>query len=160
MRLILAGLALLLAVGEPGLAREALAKKDKVVREVEREWDDGGERVIVKERWVEGEQGGPPPHAPAWGRRARHAYRYYPDHEVYYDPGRRLYHYRERETWRSTVTLPPLFGVGLGVSVSLETEREEPWIHEHEVVYKKYPPGQLKKMHKHKHKHKHRHDDR
>ena len=101
---------------------------------------------------MEGERNGPPPHAPAWGRRAKHRYLYYPDHEVYYDSGHRLYHYRERETWRAAATLPPLFGASLGVSVSIETGREEPWIHEHEVVYKKYPPGQLKKKRKHGHR--------
>ncbi len=36
---------------------------------------------------------GPPPHAKAYGHRARHHYHYYPDAYVYFDTGRGLYFY-------------------------------------------------------------------
>lgn len=57
-----------------------------------------------------GDRGGPPPHAPAWGYRAKRQYRFYPGAKVYYDPGRRVWFYREviedRHVWRSAPRLP------------------------------------------------------
>jgi len=38
-------------------------------------------------------KGGPPPHAPAYGYRAKYQYRYYPSAGVYYDTYRQLYFY-------------------------------------------------------------------
>ena len=40
-------------------------------------------------------KGGPPPHAPAHGYRAKHTYRYYPDASVYFDISRKIYFYLE-----------------------------------------------------------------
>ncbi|MGD9382490.1 MAG: hypothetical protein PVH55_00415, partial [Desulfobacterales bacterium] len=55
------------------------------------EWGEGsgcGHHHEVK-------KGGPPPHAPAHGYRAKYKYRYYPACSVYYDDYRKLYFYLE-----------------------------------------------------------------
>jgi hypothetical protein len=98
-------------------------------------------------------KGGPPPHAPAHGYRAKYHYRYYPDCSVYYDSGRELYFYIKGDHWEVGVSLPRQLRIGLGDSVSIELDTDRPYIYHREHV-KKYPPGQLKKKNKHKNKHK------
>ena len=88
-------------------------------------------------------KGGPPPHAPAHGYRAKHKYRYYPSCSVYYDTGRRLYFYLKGDRWEVGASLPSSIRVRLGDSVSIELDTDKPYIHHAEHV-KKYPPGQMK----------------
>ena len=95
-------------------------------------------------------KGGPPPHAPAHGYRAKHNYRYYPSESVYYDTGRRLYFYLKGSNWEVGVSLPDKLKVNLGDYVTLELATDRPYIY-HAEHKKKYPPGQLKQKQK-KHK--------
>ena len=99
-------------------------------------------------------KGGPPPHAPAHGYRAKHQYhyRYYPSRSVYYDTGRGLYFYIKGKNWEVGASLPSNLRVGLGDSVSIELDTDKPYLYHTEHV-KKYPPGQMKKK-KHKKKNK------
>ena len=92
-------------------------------------------------------KGGPPPHAPAYGYRAKYKYRYYPASSVYYDMDRSLYFYLEGPNWRISASLPHAIQVGLGDHVVLEMEADKPYIHYDEHKHK-YPPGQFKNEHK------------
>ncbi|MFQ5757416.1 MAG: hypothetical protein ACE5H7_15155 [Acidiferrobacterales bacterium] len=92
----------------------------------------------------------PPSHAPAHGHRAKHQYRYYPSHSVYYDSARGLYFYLERDNWQISASLPSKLKVSLGSYVNMELETTKPYVHHREHV-KKYPPGKMKKK-KSKHK--------
>ena len=49
---------------------------------------------------------GPPPWAPAHGRRAKYRYYYYPSHYVYYDTARGVYFYLAGDGWRVSAHLP------------------------------------------------------
>ncbi len=95
-------------------------------------------------------QKAPPQHAKAYGKRAQHHYRYYPDASVYFDTGRDLYFYLDsRGNWQMSVSLPHAISVRLGdhVSISMESDRPYSGYDEHR---KQYPPGQAKKGHKKK----------
>ena len=94
---------------------------------------------------------GPPPHAKAYGRRAQHSYRYYPDASVYYDTGSSSYFYLSGDKWKVSVALPDSLKIKLGSSVSLELNTDTPYIY-HDDHKKKYPPGQMKKKGKKKKK--------
>jgi len=59
-------------------------------------------------------KGGPPPHAPAHGYRAKHTYYYYPSAYVYFDISRKVYFYLEGDKWRMSVSLPHGLHVRLG----------------------------------------------
>jgi len=83
---------------------------------------------------------GPPPHAPAHGYRAKFQYRYYPDAEVYYDAGRRLYFYFEGNGWRIGASLPSPLQASLGDSVDLELDTDKPFLY-HDDHKAQYPPG-------------------
>jgi hypothetical protein len=98
-------------------------------------------------------KGGPPPHAPAHGYRAKHhyKYRYYPSRSVYFDTGRGLYFYLKGRNWEVGASLPSNLRVGLGDSVSIELDTDKPYIYHADHV-KKYPPGKMKKKHKKKNK--------
>jgi len=91
----------------------------------------------------------PPPWAPAHGRRAKYAYRYYPSYYVYYDVLRKVYFYIEGDGWRVSAQLPSRVHLGHAnyVAIELETDKPFKYFSEHK---KKYPPGQLKKNKKHK----------
>jgi len=103
--------------------------------------------VVVEEK----PKGGPPPHAPAHGYRAKHSYYYYPASYVYFDMTRKVYFYMEGSVWRTTVSLPDSIRVKLGDHVTIDMDDDEPY-REFESHKKKYPPGQLKKMEKGKKK--------
>jgi hypothetical protein len=92
-------------------------------------------------------KGGPPPHAPAHGYRAKHTYYYYPDACVYFDISRKVYFYLEGDNWRMAASLPNRFQVRLGGHVTIELDSNRPYTHFHKHK-KKYPPGQLKKKDK------------
>jgi hypothetical protein len=96
---------------------------------------------------------GPPPWAPAHGYRAKHKYRYYPSHRVYYEEKRGVYFYYKDGEWRVSVSLPSSIRIDIGDYVTLEMGTDKPYEWDHEVV-KKYPPGQLKKKNKKKGKRK------
>jgi hypothetical protein len=102
-------------------------------------------------RQMKNKKGGPPSHAPAYGYRAKHNYRYYPSCSVYYDTGRRLYFYLKGNRWEVGASLPSGLRGRLGGSVSIELDTDKPYVHHAEHV-KKYPPGQLKNKKKKKNK--------
>jgi len=78
--------------------------------------------------------GGPPPHAPAHGYRAKHQYRYYPSNSVYYDTGRGLYFYLKGDNWEVGASLPSNFRVELGDYVSIELDTDKPYLYHAENV--------------------------
>jgi hypothetical protein len=83
-------------------------------------------------------KGGPPPHAPAHGYRAKHQYRYYPNRNVYYDQGRGLYFYVKGDGWAVGASLPGDLMANLGTSVNLELDTDKPFEHNSEHL-KQYP---------------------
>ena len=96
-------------------------------------------------------KGGPPPHAPAHGYRAKYSYRYYPSCYVYFDISRKFYFYLAGDGWMVSASLPASMRVQLGDHVSIEMDTDRPYtkFKEHK---KEYPPGQLKKKKKKKEK--------
>jgi hypothetical protein len=88
-------------------------------------------------------KGGPPPHAPAHGYRAKYSYRYYPSCYVYFDVLRKCYFYLAGDGWKVSASLPLQMRVQLGDYVSIEMDTDKPYTRfkDHK---KKYPPGQLK----------------
>ena len=99
----------------------------------------------------EGKKGGPPPHAPAHGYRAKYKYQYYPSCSVYYDAYRKLYFYLEGPNWRISASLPHTIQLGLVDYVSIEMDTDKPYRYYKEHK-RKYPPRQLKKKGKKKNK--------
>jgi len=89
-------------------------------------------------------KGGPPPHAPAHGYRAKYSYRYYPSCYVYFDLSRKCYFYLDGDNWKVSVSLPLSLRAQLGGYVSIEMDTDKPYtkFKDHK---KKYPPGQIKK---------------
>lgn len=94
-------------------------------------------------------KGGPPPHAPAHGYRAKHCYRYYPSCYVYFDVSRKCYFYLAGDGWKVSASLPGHMRVQLGDYVSIEMDTDRPYT-QFEEHKKKYPPGQLKTKEKEK----------
>lgn len=90
------------------------------------------------------QHGGPPPHAPAHGYRAKHQYRYYPYQNVYYEPARGVYFYLAGDGWSFGASLPAhLTAAGLGTYVSIGLDSEHPYDYNHEHV-RKYPKEKYK----------------
>lgn len=87
----------------------------------------------------------PPPWAPAHGKRAQHAYRYYPSSMVYYDEHQGVYFHCDMGTWRVSVELPRSVSIDLNEYVTLEMDTAEPYRY-HEQVIVQYPPGKVKKQ--------------
>jgi hypothetical protein len=92
-------------------------------------------------------KGGPPPHAPAHGYRAKYSYRYYPSCYVYFDLSRKCYFYLDGHIWKVSVSLPVSLHAQLGEYVSIEMDTDRPYT-KFEDHKKTYPPGQLKKKKK------------
>lgn len=92
-------------------------------------------------------KGGPPPHAPAHGYRAKHHYRYYPSCYVYFDISRKCYFYLDGDNWKVSVSLPVSLRAQLGEYVSIEMDTDKPYTR-FEYHKRTYPPGQLKKKKK------------
>jgi hypothetical protein len=67
----------------------------------------------------------------------RHAYYYYPDAEVYYDPGPSLYYWHENDRWRSDNRLPDRIVIGREKRVRFESDAEKPYIM-HDRVIERY----------------------
>ena len=82
-------------------------------------------------------KGGPPPWAPAHGRRAKYKYRYYPASQVYFDPGRGLWFWLEGGGWRAGVSLPAGLAPA-GGHVTLGMEVADPYRF-HADVLMRYP---------------------
>jgi hypothetical protein len=93
--------------------------------------------------------GGPPPHAPAHGYRAKHKYHYYPDSSVYFDVDRGMYFYLAGDKWQVSASLPSSIQVDLGDHVSIDLDTSQPYEY-HEEHKHKYPPGKGKKKEKNK----------
>ena len=72
-------------------------------------------------------KGGPPPHAPAHGYRAKHSYRYYPSCYVYFDVSRKCYFYMAGDGWKVSASLPVHMRVQLGDYVSIEMDTDRPY---------------------------------
>lgn len=100
-----------------------------------------------------GKDTGPPPWAPAHGRRAKYTYRYYPGSRVYYERGRGVYFYYRDGQWRVSASIPVGIQIDVNNFVSLDMDTDRPYEYDDEVV-KRYPPGQLKKEDKKKGKNK------
>jgi surface antigen len=83
----------------------------------------------------------PPPWAPAHGYPARHTYRYYPSHQVYYDIHRNIYFYSIGTHWRASRTPPVHTRVEQTVIITMRTDR--PYVY-HSEVRKRYPPAPAK----------------
>jgi len=94
-------------------------------------------------------KGGPPPHAPAHGYRAKHQYRYYPCCNVYHEPSRNMYFYMKGGDWAVGASLPNNLQSSLGASVNLDMDTDKPYEHnaEHLNQYPKnnYKPGKVAK---------------
>lgn len=89
---------------------------------------------------VQRPQDGPPPWAPAHGRRAKEAryrYYYYPASGIYMNVSTGSYFYMNGANWQVAMSLPS--GVMLDTSnvVSLELDTDRPYLHydEHKVKY-------------------------
>ena len=89
-------------------------------------------------------KGGPPPHAPAHGYRAKHAYRYYPGSRVYFDIHRNVYFYLAGGTWQMSVSLPHHIEMQINHYVTIEMDSDRPYTRFKEHT-QKYPPGQMRK---------------
>jgi hypothetical protein len=83
---------------------------------------------------------GPPPWAPAHGRRAKHKYRYYPNASVYQDTGRGIWFYYKDGKWEVGANLPVHIKIGSSGSVTVQMDTDSPFIY-HKEVSKRYPPG-------------------
>lgn len=92
-------------------------------------------------------KGGPPPHAPAHGHRAKYTYRYYPSSCIYFDASRKVYFSLEGGDWTVSAFLPQEVRLQLGDYVTIEVDTDKPYTR-FEEHRRKYPPGQLKKKKK------------
>lgn len=63
-------------------------------------------------------------------------YEYYPNAQVYFDPARQLYFFREANRWASRAFLPPQIKVRVGAPVIVELETERPYEYDDEVKRK------------------------
>jgi hypothetical protein len=85
--------------------------------------DDRGRGPAVK-------GGGPPPWAPAHGRRAQQmqTYYFYPEAGVYFNPSTRMYFYMNGGSWQVGASLPT--GVVLDVTyVSMDLDTDRPYVY-------------------------------
>ena len=86
---------------------------------------------------------GPPAHAPAHGRRAKHAYRYYPNAEVYFDSGRKIYFYLAGSVWKTGAVLPSSVTIKQESYIQLDLDLDKPYL-DHAKHKKAHPPGKAK----------------
>src|SRR5829696_2208196 len=90
---------------------------------------------------VNDSRGGPPPWAPAHGRRAKEAsyrYYYYPASGVYMNVNTGSYFYMNGGTWQVAMTLPSTVVLNTTNYVSIDLETDRPYLYheEHKVKYK------------------------
>ena len=105
--------------------------------------DTGSEPKSKPPGQAKKEKGGPPPHAPAHGYRAKHTYQYYPQSGIYFDVHRKVYFYLEGDRWQVSVSLPDQLRVRLGKHVTIEMDTDRPYI-SYDEHKRTYPPGQMK----------------
>jgi hypothetical protein len=86
---------------------------------------------------------GPPPWAPAHGNRAKHTYRYYPYHGIYFEERTGVYFYMSDGRWQMSANLPVSIRITVKDFVTLDMDSERPYDYHNDVV-KRYPPGQQK----------------
>jgi hypothetical protein len=89
-------------------------------------------------------KGGPPPHAPAHGYRAKHQYRYYPNHNVYYEQARGVYFYIKGDGWAAGASLPTYLQSDLGFAVNLDLDTDKPY-EQNEEHRRQYPKEKFKR---------------
>lgn len=89
------------------------------------------------------EKEGPPPWAPAHGNRAKHIYRYYPYHGIYFEQKTGVYFYLSEGRWQMSASLPAHIRITVNEFVTLDMDTDRPYDFHNDVV-KKYPPGQQK----------------
>jgi hypothetical protein len=108
------------------------------------QWGDQGNDEQPEKFKKSGKKGGPPPHAPAYGYRAKHQYRYYPCCSAYYDAGRRVWFYIKTGEWTIGASIPTDLSAQLGyyVNISMDTDKPYEFNDEHR---KEYPPEKFKK---------------
>ena len=89
------------------------------------QWGDQGQEGPPEKYKKGGKKGGPPPHAPAHGYRAKHQYRYYPCCSTYYDADRGMWFYIKTGDWAIGVSIPTSLKAQLGhyVNISMDTDR-------------------------------------
>jgi hypothetical protein len=113
------------------------------------QWGDSTKAPSSDGGGYSNKKGGPPPHAPAHGYRAKHQYRYYPNCNVYHDPSRGVYFFLKGDGWAVGASLPLDLQSNLGASVSLEMDTDKPYEYnsEHLKQYpkEKYKPGKAAK---------------
>ena len=96
-----------------------------------------------------GKDTGPPPWAPAHGRRAKYTYRYYPGSRVYYEEGRGVYFYYRDGQWQVSASIPVGIRIDVNDFVTLDMDTDIPYEYDGEIV-KRYPPGQMQEKDKRK----------
>lgn len=108
------------------------------------QWGDQGNEPSPEKYKKGKKQGGPPPHAPAHGYRAKHQYRYYPCCSTYYDAGRRMWFYIKTGDWAIGASIPTDLKAQLGhyVNISMDTDHPYEFNDEHR---KEYPAEKYKK---------------
>jgi len=108
------------------------------------QWGDQGKEEQPEKYKKSGKKGGPPPHAPAHGYRAKHQYRYYPCCSTYYDAGRGVWFYIKTGDWTIGASIPTDLKVHLGhyVNISMDTDKPYEFNDEHQ---KEYPAEKYKK---------------
>jgi hypothetical protein len=84
--------------------------------------------------------------SPPWshGNRAKHHYRYYPYHNVYFDEQQGVYFYLYDGRWQMSVSLPTYIRITVNDFVALDMDTDKPYEYHNDVV-KRYPPGQQRK---------------
>jgi hypothetical protein len=100
------------------------------------QWGDGAKQGPSSGGYKK--KGGPPPHAPAHGYRAKHQYRYYPSRNVYYDQGRGVYFYIKGDGWAVGASLPTHLQSDLGYAVNIDLDSDTPYEFNAEHL-KQYP---------------------
>jgi len=108
------------------------------------QWGDQGKEDQPEKYKKGGKKGGPPPHAPAYGYRAKHQYRYYPCCSAYYDAGRGAWLYIKPGDWTIGASIPTDIRAQLGyyVNISMDTDTPYEFNDEHR---KQYPAEKFKK---------------
>lgn len=108
------------------------------------QWGDQGQEGPPEKYKKGGKKGGPPPHAPAHGYRAKHQYRYYPCCSTYYDADRGMWFYIKTGDWAIGASIPTGLKAQLGhyVNISMDTDRPYEFNDEHR---KDYPAEKYKK---------------
>ena len=94
----------------------------------------------------------PPPHAPAHGYRAKHAYVYYPEREIYYAPETSRWFWIDGGDWRVGTRLPDPYQQFTSGGIHIELGTERPYT-EHAYVVEHYGKGPKKGKKPKKHKH-------